>query len=139
MQDFRELKVWAKSHQLTIAVYKNTVDFPKEERYGLTSQIRRACASIPANIAEGCGRSGNAELLYFLNVAMGSASELQYHLLLARDLCLLKNNAYKELPDALTEVKQKLTSLVKKIKNPRAMSDPPKLPTVNCSLSTNKE
>lgn len=78
MRDFRELKVWQKSHQLTLAIYKATVKFPKDEMYGLTSQIRRASASIAANIAEGCGRNGEAELGRFLQIAMGSASELEY-------------------------------------------------------------
>jgi four helix bundle protein len=89
VQDYRHLKVWEKAHQLTLAVYKATVPFPKDELYGLTSQIRRACTSIPANIAEGCGRDGDAEFARFLRIAMGSASELDYHLLLARDLGFL--------------------------------------------------
>ncbi|MGA9994068.1 MAG: four helix bundle protein, partial [Pyrinomonadaceae bacterium] len=92
MRDFREFKVWVKSHDLTLEVYKVTAAFPKEELYGLTSQIRRASASIPANIAEGCGRSGNPELCRFLQISMGSASELEYHLLLAHDLKFLKTS-----------------------------------------------
>jgi four helix bundle protein len=86
MRDFREFKVWERSHHLTLAVYKATSSFPREELYGLTSQIRRARSSIPANIAGGCGRRGDAELSRFLLIAMGSANELEYHLLLARDL-----------------------------------------------------
>jgi four helix bundle protein len=86
LRDFRELKVWGKANQLTLSVYKATQIFPKEELYGLTSQMRRSCASIPANIAEGCGRTGEAELARFLQIAMGSASELEYYLLLAYDL-----------------------------------------------------
>ena len=86
MKDFRELKVWEKAHQLTLSVYQVSHRFPKEELYGLTSQIRRASASIPANIAEGCGKCGDAELARYLQIAMGSSSELEYHLLLARDL-----------------------------------------------------
>ncbi len=74
MRDFKELKVWVKAHHLTLAVYQATSTFPATELYGLTSQIRRSCASIPANIAEGCGRSGDAELCRFLQIAMGSAS-----------------------------------------------------------------
>src|SRR3990170_6872922 len=89
MKDFRELKVWEKAHRLTLMVYKATAAFPRDELYGLTGQIRRSCASIPANIAEGCGRSGDSELARFLQIAMGSASELEYHLLLGRDLGLL--------------------------------------------------
>jgi len=115
MRNFRELKVWEKSHHLTLAVYKATASFPKEELYGLTSQIRRSSASIPANIAEGCGRSGEAELARFLRIAMGSASELEYHLLLARDLALLNDTDYKPLASDIEEVKRMLTSLIQKL------------------------
>lgn len=89
MNYFRKQKVWGESHDLARNIYKVTKAFPKEEIYGLTAQIRRACASIPANIAEGCGRGGEAELARFLQIALGSASELQYHLILAHDLGLL--------------------------------------------------
>lgn len=115
MKDFRKLKVWEKSHRLTLAVYKATRTFPREELYGLTSQIRRACASIPANIAEGCGRKGDAELARFLQIAMGSASELEYHLLLAHDLELLNASEYEPLTRETTEVKRMLTSFIKKL------------------------
>jgi four helix bundle protein len=84
MQDFRKLKVWEKSHNLTLEIYKSTESFPGSEIYGLTSQTRRSCSSIPANISEGCGRKSAAEFARFLQIAMGSASELEYHLLLAR-------------------------------------------------------
>ena len=103
MQNFKSLKVWQKSHELTLAIYKATANFPKDELYGLTSQIRRACASVPANIAEGCGRTGKAELARFLQVAMGSASELEYHLLLAHDLGLLRDGEYKLLENQAVE------------------------------------
>lgn len=116
MRDFRELKVWEKGHQLTLAVYKATTTFPRDELYGLTSQIRRACASIPANIAEGCGRSGDAELARFFQIAMGSASELEYHLLLAHDLAFLNDSDYKHLDREVTEVKRMLTSFIQKLK-----------------------
>ena len=86
MKDFRQLKVWEKAHQLALQVYKTTVNFPREELYGLTSQIRRSSMSIPTNIAEGCGRHTDAEFARFLQIAMGSASETEYQLLLARDL-----------------------------------------------------
>lgn len=108
MRDFRELKVWEKSHQLTLAIYKVTTNFLREEVYGLTSQIRRACASIPANIAEGCGRNSVVELARFLHIAMGSASELDYHLILARDLGYLNRAVYDHLATDLTEVKRML-------------------------------
>lgn len=81
MKDFRDLKVWEKAHRLTLDIYKATSAFPRDEHYGPTSQIKRSCTSIPANIAEGCGRRSNAELAHFLQIAMGSASELEYHLL----------------------------------------------------------
>lgn len=116
MKDFKELEVWVKAHQLTLAVYKVTQTFPRDELYGLTRQIRRSCASIPANIAEGCGRSGNAELSRFLQIAMGSASELEYHILLARDLSLLNSLAYDRLASDVTEVKRMLASFIKKLK-----------------------
>jgi four helix bundle protein len=119
MKDFRKQKVWQKSHRLTLALYKATADFPKEELYGLTSQIRRAGYSIPANIAEGCGRDGDAELARFLQIAMGSASELQYHLLLAHDLGFLTDSVYEHLNKQTTEVKQMLTSFIKKLKADR--------------------
>ena len=116
MQDFKKLTVWEKSHRLTLAVYKATTGFPKVELYGLTSQIRRACASIPANIAEGCGRTGRAELGRFLQVAMGSASELEYHLLLAHDLGMLGESEYKSLESQVIEVKRMLSAFIAKLR-----------------------
>jgi four helix bundle protein len=86
MKDFRSLKVWEKSHALTLAIYKATEGFPKQELYSLTNQIQRAAVSIPANIAEGCGKDSDAELKSYFTIAMGSASELEYLLLLAHDL-----------------------------------------------------
>ncbi len=124
MQSFKTLKVWEKSHQLTVAIYKATARFPKEELYGLTSQIRRSCASIAANIAEGCGRNGKAEFARFLQVAMGSASELEYHLLLARDLGLLGDAEYKPFEARTVELKRMLASLINRI---RADNRTPKL------------
>ena len=116
MQNFTRLKVWDRSHKLTVELYRVTMLFPREELYGLTSQIRRASSSIPANIAEGCGRQGNAELSRFLYIAMGSASELQYHLLLAKDLNFLADNDYQTLSNDVEDVKRMLTSLIGKLK-----------------------
>ncbi len=116
MQSFRNLKVWEKAHNLTLDVYKTSRSFPREELYGLTSQMRRSSASIGANIAEGCCRKGDHELGRFLQMAMGSASELEYHLLLASDLDLLKTHDYQRLVDEATEVKRMLTSLIHKLK-----------------------
>ncbi len=81
MRDFRELKVWWKGHQLTLEIYEATAEFLRQETYGLMAQLRRSCASIPANIAEGRSRSDDAKLARFMQIAMGSASELEYHLL----------------------------------------------------------
>ena len=118
MQDFRSLKVWQRSHQLTLAVYKATANFPKDEQYGLTGQIRRACASIAANISEGCGRDSRADFARFLQIATGSASELEYHLLLARDLGLLVAKDFQGLAREVIEVKRMLTSLIRKVRAP---------------------
>src|SRR5438067_6739518 len=112
VQDFRKLAVWSKAHELVLAVYEASASLPRDERYGLTSQIRRAAGSIPANIAEGCGRGSNADLTRFLQMAMGSASELEYHLLLSRDLRLLTNATYAPLVAETLEVKRMLASLI---------------------------
>ena len=115
MKDFRQLKVWEKAHQLTLEVYQVTVRFPREETYGLTSQIRRASSSICANLAEGCARNGDAELARFCSIARGSASELEYHLLLARDLHYLQTSDHEKLAAETTEVKRMLTALMQKL------------------------
>jgi four helix bundle protein len=116
MRNFRELKVWRKSHSLTLAVYEATVTFPKQELYGLTGQVRRSAASVPANIAEGCGRNRDAELARFLQIDSGSASELEYRLLLAHDLKLLKTPEYETLIREVIEIKRMLTSFIQKVR-----------------------
>lgn len=116
MKDFRDLKVWQKAHQLTLAVYQITATLPREELYGLTSQLRRASSSISANLAEGCGRNSDAEFARFCSIAMGSASELEYHLLLAKDLKLISQNDYEPLAQQVTELKRMLTVLIQKLK-----------------------
>ncbi len=116
MQDFRNLKVWEKAHHLTLDIYKSSSIFPSEERYGLTSQMRRASVSIGANIAEGCCRKGDCELSRFLQIAMGSASDLEYELLLAKDLSLLKSDEYGHLSCEVTEVKRMLSALIHKLR-----------------------
>jgi len=115
LKDFKELKVWQKAHRLTLDIYKVTRTFPKEELYGLTSQLRRAGASIPANIAEGCGRKGDAELSRFLQIAMGSASEVEYHLLLAHDLEYIDYSTYENMNKETIDVKRMLASFIKKL------------------------
>ena len=119
MKDFRQLKVWEKSHQLALTVSKATKGFPKEELYGLTSQIRRSSMSIPTNIAEGCGRFTDANFARFLQMAMGSASETEYQLILARDLDFLPKDSYEKLHTEVEEVKRMLASLLKTIRTNR--------------------
>ena len=117
MKDFRRLQVWRKAHELTLEVYGAARRFPPDERFGLTAQIRRACASIPTNIAEGCGRSRDGEFGRFLSIAMGSASELEYLLLLVRDLRLLEGRECTQLMRQTVEVKRMIASLVTKVRN----------------------
>ena len=116
MRDFREFKVWEKAHSLTLEIYEWTADFPRTEIYGLTSQLRRSSSSIPANIAEGCGRGSNAELGRFLQIGMGSASELEYHVLLARDLTYFPEVIYDPLQRRVVEVKKMLTALHQRVR-----------------------
>ncbi len=115
MKDFRKLKVWGRAHRVVLEVYQVTRGFPKEERYGLTAQIRRAAASVPANIAEGCGRGGGRDFARFLHVALGSASELEYHLLLATELQLMERAAHDDISGAVEEVKRMLTGLIRRL------------------------
>ena len=117
MRDFRDLQVWGKAHQLVLDIYRATATFPQAEMYGLTSQIRRASASIPANIAEGCGRTGDAELARFMQISMGSASELEYHLLLARDLDFLPADVHERLNAQTVEVKKMMASFLTRLRN----------------------
>ena len=119
MKDFRQLRVWEKAHQLTLTVYRITKAFPSDERYGLTSQIRRASVSVPSNIAEGCGRSSDAELARFMEIAMGSASEVEYQILLARDLGYVAGTEYGDIYGRVCEVKRMLTSFIQKLKADR--------------------
>src|SRR5271157_5754861 len=120
MKDFRTLKVWDRAHQLALSTYRLTRGFPKEELYGLTSQMRRCSASIPANIAEGCGRRGNGEFHRFLRIAMGSASELEYHLLLSHDLGFLGRESFDVLTPQVQEIKKMLASLIRRVASERS-------------------
>jgi len=116
VQDFTKLKVWQRAHEVTLAVYRLTADFPRTETYGLTSQMRRCSSSIGANIAEGCGRGSNADLARYLQMAMGSASELQYHLLLSRDLKFLAVSEHDELSASVVEIRRMLAALIAKLR-----------------------
>ena len=122
MRDFRELRVWQKGHSLVLDVYKATAGFPREEIYGLTSQVRRAAASILANLAEGCGRGGEPKLARFMQIAMGSASELEYHLLLVRDLSYLSDTDYGELKEKVQEIKRMLAPFINRLKSKKLTS-----------------
>lgn len=115
MKAFQGLSVWQKSHDLTLLVYAATRAFPKEELFGLTSQIRLSCASVAANIAEGCGRGSDSELRRFMQIAMGSASELEYHFLLAKDLNLLHSKTHDDLNNRVCGFKKMLTPFIKKL------------------------
>ena len=125
MKNYRELKVWQKAHELTLAVYRVSASFPRTELYGLTSQLRRSCSSISANLAEGCGRNGDAELARFCSIAMGSASELDYHLLLAKDLNLIDGRNYEQLSRQTNELRRMLTSFFQRLKTQPAKSQSP--------------
>src|SRR6266567_950955 len=115
MKDFRDLSVWNKAHRLTLATYKVTARFPKDELYTLTAQMRRSSSSIGTNIAEGCGRRGNGEFHKFLQIAAGSASELEYQFLLARDLSYFSEEQYGLMQASIVEIKKMLASLINRV------------------------
>lgn len=121
MKDFRDLRVWEEAHHLTLQLYRATAKFPREELYGLTSQIRRCSTSIGANIAEGCGKRGNNEFQRFLVMASGSASELAYELLLSRELGYLNEQTYVLLHEDLSRLRKMLNSLLQKVDRERSV------------------
>lgn len=116
MRDYKKYTVWELGHQLTLDIYKVTQMFPKEEIYGLTSQMRRASYSIPSNIAEGCGRESEAEFKRFLTISQGSASELEYFNILVKDLDITSNDEFIKFDQQISQVKRSLHSLIKKMK-----------------------
>ena len=116
MQNYKELKVWQKSHAFTLKVYEITKSFPKDELYSLTNQLRRAASSVPTNIAEGCGKNSNNELAHFLNISLGSSNETEYFLILSKDLKYLSENIFIELEDNINEIKAMLISLNNKVR-----------------------
>lgn len=115
MRDFHNYKVWSRGHQFALSIYKKTKSFPTEELFGLTSQIRRASMSVPFNIAEGCGRRSDAEFAHFLNIAAGSASEVEEELLLAHDLEFINKESYQQLDKEIKEIKAMLSKLIDSI------------------------
>ena len=119
MQDFRKLEVWQRGQGLALSVYRATATYPPSERFGLTSQMRRAAASIPANIAEGCGRAASAEFRQFLHIAAGSANELICFVLLSQDLGFLAPRQAEVLERTVSDVKQMLTRLIQRIGTPK--------------------
>lgn len=116
MLNFKDLAIWQRSHKLAIDIYRATLKFPKEEIYGLTSQIRRAVASIPTNIAEGCGRRTNAELANFLNIASGSASEVEYEILLAKEVGYITAEQCELWTKEIGEIRSMLAAYMKRLK-----------------------
>ncbi|MCG8448824.1 MAG: four helix bundle protein [Pirellulales bacterium] len=116
MRDFRKLEVWSKSHRFTLKVYKLTQEFPQNEKYGLISQLRRASASIPANLAEGGGRESDGDFRRFVEIAGGSACEVEYHLLLAKDLGLLDQDTYERFDLQINEIKKMLGALARRLR-----------------------
>ena len=115
MRTFQELIIWQKSHQLTLNIYSISASFPKVEIYGLVSQMRRSSSSIPTNIAEGCGRNSNPEMRRFLIISTGSCSELEYQLILSKDLDYIQATVFKELSESVVEIRKMIYSFIKNI------------------------
>ncbi|MEA3277169.1 MAG: four helix bundle protein [Pseudomonadota bacterium] len=115
MKDFRQLKVWGKAHATVLQTYRLLHELPADERFALAAQMRRAAVSIPSNIAEGCGRDSERDFSRFLKIAAGSASELEYQVLLAKDLGYIGVDAQADLDMRLNEVKRMLNSLIQKL------------------------
>lgn len=116
MQNYKDLKVWEKAHYFTLNIYEITKAFPKEEIYGLTGQMRRSASSIPANIAEGCGKNSRMDFANFLNIALGSSNETEYFLLLAKDLNYINQDSFIELNKQINEIKAMLIALISKVR-----------------------
>lgn len=116
MRDFRQLRVWEEAHLLTLKIYQITKDFPKEELFTLTNQIRRASSSIPTNIAEGCGRETSKDYAHFLQIALGSSFELDYQILLVKDLKYIDEKSFLELNDKVDKIKRQLAILIRKVR-----------------------
>ena len=116
MQNFKDLRVWSKAHGITLKIYQISKSFPKDELYSLTNQVRRAASSIPANIAEGCGKNTPSDFANFLNISLGSANETEYFLILSKDLGYLKEDDFNVLSDNINEVKAMLISLIQKVR-----------------------
>ena len=116
MRDYRKNVAWQRSHAVTLRIYQLTRSFPSDERFGMTSQLRRAAYSVPSNIVEGCARSSNKDYLRFLYIAMGSAKEMEYFLLLARDLDYLSPDSHAEISEFVNQAIGTLDGLIKAVK-----------------------
>ena len=116
----KDLLVWRKSIDLVEQIYKLTKQFPHEELYGITNQMRRCAVSIPANIAEGSGRKNKAEFIQFLHIALGSASELETHLIISQRLGFLSSNSYDEIMNALNEIIKMTCGLINSLNSTRS-------------------
>jgi four helix bundle protein len=130
MQDFKKLIVWQKSHALMLQIYEASETFPKSELYGFTKQIKNASSSIPFNIAEGAGKSGNHEFKHFVRIALGSAYEVEAQLIAARDLKYLKGSSYEKMYGLCQEVRKMLSSLFRRLSSASAKKKPIKKPPV---------
>ncbi len=106
MRDFKKLDIWKRSHQLTLVIYRITKQFPKDELFGLTSQMRRSSSSIPTNIAEGCGRGTNPQLKHFLEISIGSSSELEYQLILSKALEYISEEVFNQYAEETVQVRR---------------------------------
>ena len=115
LKNYKELKVWQRSYQLCLEIYRITKEFPKEERYGLTSQTRRAAVSVPSNIAEGYGRKTTPEYIQALYIAYGSNCELETQILLSGDLGYINEEGIKKLQEEISEVERMLKALIKSL------------------------
>jgi four helix bundle protein len=117
MQNFKNLIVWKKSHELALNIYKETRTFPRQELYGLTSQLRRASTSIPTNLAEGCGRFSQKEFAYFVQNGLGSCQEVEYLSFLCLELDYLSVAQHEQLQLQINEVKAMPIGLLNKVRN----------------------
>ena len=116
MQNFKDLLIWQEAHQLTLKIYESSKSFPKEETFGITSQLRRAAVSIPCNVAEGCGRYTAKDFANFLQIALGSTNETDYLTFLAKDLNYLSENQYVDLQGHLNKVRAMNINLIEKVR-----------------------
>jgi four helix bundle protein len=123
MKDYQNLEVWRRSHDLVLKVHRLTKAFPADEKFGLSSQLRRSAASIPSNLAEGCGRGSDTEQARFTEIAHGSASETEYHLLLARDLGYLTPQQHQPLADEISQIKRMLGGLIRRLRETNTKAD----------------